>query len=91
MKRFVIGESRSQSTLFPELLNDYVAEDNPVRVIDVFVDELDMRNHRDRVLVRAFFYSERLETKLWIPTYVGMTFFSLCLHTNTQSQTVRFD
>jgi len=43
MKRFVIGESRSQSTLFPELLDDYVAEDNPVRVIDVFVDELDMR------------------------------------------------
>jgi len=43
MKRFVIGESRSQSTLFPELLDDYVAEENPVRVIDVFVDELDMR------------------------------------------------
>jgi len=42
MKRFIIGESRSQSTLFPELLDDYVAEDNPVRVIDVFVDELDI-------------------------------------------------
>ncbi|RLL49731.1 transposase, partial [Mariprofundus sp. EBB-1] len=43
MKRFVVGESRSQSTLFPELLDDYVTEDNPVRVIDVLVDELDMR------------------------------------------------
>lgn len=42
MKRFIEGEDRNQSTLFPELLDDYVAEDNPVRVIDVFVDELDL-------------------------------------------------
>src|SRR6202163_38989 len=43
MKRFIEGEDRSQSTLFPEHLDDYIAEDNPVRVIDVFVDELDLR------------------------------------------------
>ena len=43
MKRFVEGEDRSQSTLFPERLDDYIAEDNPVRVIDVFVDELDLK------------------------------------------------
>src|SRR5471030_1206713 len=43
MKRFVEGEDRSQSTLFPEHLEDYIAEDNPVRVIDVFVDELDLQ------------------------------------------------
>src|SRR5271165_1635068 len=42
MKRFIEGEDRSQSTLFPEHLEDYIAEDNPVRVIDVFVDELDL-------------------------------------------------
>jgi len=42
MKRFIEGEGRNQSTLFPELLDDYIAEDNPVRVIDVFVDELDL-------------------------------------------------
>jgi transposase len=42
MKRFIVGESRSQDTLFPESLDDYVREDNPVRVIDVFVDELDL-------------------------------------------------
>jgi len=42
MKRFVEGESRNQSTLFPESLDDYVGEDNPVRVIDVFVDEIDL-------------------------------------------------
>jgi transposase len=43
MKRYVEGENRSQSTLFPESLDDYIAEDNPVRVVDVFVDELDLR------------------------------------------------
>lgn len=42
MKRFVQGECRTQSTLLPELLDDYVSENNPVRVIDVFVDELDL-------------------------------------------------
>jgi len=42
MKRFVEGEDRSQSTLFPERLEDYVGADNPVRVVDVFVDELDL-------------------------------------------------
>lgn len=42
MKRFVQGESRTQSTLLPASLDDYVADTNPVRVIDVFVDELDL-------------------------------------------------
>jgi transposase len=40
MKRFVEGTDRGQSTLFPECLEDWIDEDNPVRVIDVFVDEL---------------------------------------------------
>jgi transposase len=42
MGRFVEGENRSQSTLLPERLDDYVADDNPVRVVDVFVDNLDL-------------------------------------------------
>jgi len=42
MKRFIEGEDRNQSTLSLECLEDYIAEDNPVRVIDVFVDELDL-------------------------------------------------
>jgi len=42
MTRFVVGDDRSQSTLFPERLEDYLSEDNPVRAIDVFVDELDL-------------------------------------------------
>jgi transposase len=43
MKRFIEGEHRNQSTLFPELLDDYVDENNPVRVIEAFVDESDLR------------------------------------------------
>lgn len=43
MNRFVQGVDRRQQTLLPECLDDYVAEDNPVRVVDVFVDELDLR------------------------------------------------
>src|ERR1039457_4560699 len=42
MKRFVEGEDRNQVTLLPECLDDFVVEDNPVRVIDVFIDELDL-------------------------------------------------
>jgi transposase len=42
MKRFVEGLDRSQSTLFPETLEDYVAEDHPVRAIEAFVEGLDL-------------------------------------------------
>ena len=42
MRRFVEGTDRGQSTLFPECLEDWIDEDNSVRVIDVFVEELDL-------------------------------------------------
>ena len=42
MSGFIHGESRTQSTLLPELLDDYIAEENPVRIIDVFVDGLEL-------------------------------------------------
>jgi hypothetical protein len=42
MRRFVEGADRDQGTLFPECLEDWIDEDNPVRVIDVFVDEIDL-------------------------------------------------
>jgi transposase len=42
MKRFAEGENRQQTILLPDCLDDYVIEDNPVRVIDVFIDELDL-------------------------------------------------
>lgn len=43
MKRFVTGQARGQATLFPERLEDFIAEDNPVRVIDAFVEALELR------------------------------------------------
>ena len=43
MKRFIEGTDRTQTTLLPESLDDYVAEDNPVRVVEAFVEELDLR------------------------------------------------
>ena len=43
MKRFVEAQDRSQSTLFPERLDDYIAEDNAVRAVDVFVEALDLK------------------------------------------------
>jgi transposase len=46
MKRFVEGMDRGQSTLFPECLDDWICEDNPVRVIDAFVEELDLAELR---------------------------------------------
>src|SRR5512139_85184 len=42
MKRFIEGESRSQITLLPESLDDYISEDNPVRAVEAFIDELDL-------------------------------------------------
>ena len=42
MKRFVEGVDRSQATFLPECLDDFIADDNPVRVVDVFVDELEL-------------------------------------------------
>jgi transposase len=42
MARFVLGADRHQVTLLPDRLDDYVSEDNPARVVDRFVDELDL-------------------------------------------------
>src|SRR5918997_457806 len=42
MTRFIEGKDRRQTLLLPECLDDYVTQDNPVRVIDAFIDELDL-------------------------------------------------
>jgi len=42
MKRFVVGQDRSQLILLPECLDEYVGEENPVRIVDAFIDELDL-------------------------------------------------
>ena len=43
MKRFVEGETRTQMSLLPECLDDYVSENNPVRVVEAFIDALDLQ------------------------------------------------
>ena len=43
MSRFVEGQDRQQVTLLPECLDDFITEDNPVRVVDAFVEELELQ------------------------------------------------
>ena len=64
MKRFVEGVSRDQITLFPEKLEDFIAEDNPVRVIEAFVEGLDPR---------------RLPPMRWIRLLYSPSFLLACL------------
>jgi transposase len=42
MSRFIVGADRHQVTLLPECLDDFVAEDNTVRIVDAFINELDL-------------------------------------------------
>jgi hypothetical protein len=46
MKRFIEGETRTQITQLSECLDDYVVDENPVWMVDVFVDELDLAAYR---------------------------------------------
>src|SRR6266536_5574452 len=67
--RFVEGTDRGQNTLFPECLEDWICEDNPVRVIDVFVDELDLAELRfsgvdPEVTGRPSYHPDRKSTRL---------------------------
>ena len=75
MKRFIEGLDRGQGTLFPERLEDWIAEDNPVRVIDVFVEELDLGGLGfDRVLPEATGrpgYHPAMLLKLYIYGYLN--------------------
>ena len=43
MPRFIEGEDGTQAALFPERLDDYIGEDNPVRLVEAFVDGLDLK------------------------------------------------
>jgi hypothetical protein len=50
MDGFVQGADRMQRTLLPDSLEDYVGEDNQVRVVDVFIDELDLFETGKRIV-----------------------------------------
>ena len=74
MSKFIKGQDRSQGTLLPERLDDYVEEDNPVRVIDVFIDHLDVFeavNSRDRNFTRAKMKRRLRDVELAIERYLA--------------------
>ncbi len=74
MSGFIQGTDRHQATLFPERLDEYIAEDNAVRVIDVFVDELDLsglgfKTHSENTGRPA--YHPRTLLKLYVYGYLN--------------------
>jgi len=75
MKRFIEGEDRSQATLLPEYLDDYIAEDNPVRAVDAFVEELDLKmlgfESADPAITGRPSYHPALLLKLYIYGYLN--------------------
>jgi transposase len=88
MKRFIEGVSRTQSTLFPESLENYIAEDNPVRVIDVFVDGLSLEKQgfsgaQPEVTGRPAYHPSTL-LKLYIYGYLNRVQSSRRLERETQ-------
>jgi transposase len=75
MRRFIEGADRQQSSLFPECLEDWICEDNPVRVIDVFVERLDLEALRfegvaPEVTGRPSYHASAL-VKLYIYGYLN--------------------
>lgn len=69
------GESREQITLFPEAIEDYIGEDNPVRFLDAFVDKLDMQSlgfkHATTSVTGAPPYNPKDLLKLYIYGYLN--------------------
>ena len=74
MRGFIEGVSRDQATLFPDRLDDFLTEDNATRVIDVFVDELDLSGLGFRLLPEATGrpgYHPAMMLKLFIYGYLN--------------------
>jgi transposase len=75
MKRFVEGDDRKQVALLPECVDDYIGQDNPVRVIDSFVDELDLAelgfNGTTPALMDRPSYHPGLMLKIYIYGYLN--------------------
>ena len=74
MIKFIEGQDRSQGTLFPERLDDYVQEDSPVRVIDVFIDDLDISGLGFRTELAATGrprYHPKMMLKLYVYGYLN--------------------
>ena len=87
MSKFIEGQDRSQGTLFPERLDDYVEEDSPVRVIDVFIDDLDISGLGFRTELAATGrprYHPKTMLKLYVYGYLNRVQSSRRLEVETQ-------
>ena len=88
MGRYVEGQDRTQSVLFPERLDDWIHEDNTVRVIDVFVDELDLRKlgfeRADPAATGRPGYSPATLLKIYVYGYLNRVQSSRRLETEAQ-------
>jgi len=87
MSGFIEGANRQQSTLFPERIDDYVGEDNPVRVIDVFIDRLDISGLGFKAEARATGrpgYHPRTMLKIYVYGYLNQVHSSRRLEREAQ-------
>ena len=74
MSGFIEGQNRQQCTLFPERIDDYVGQDSPVRVIDVFIDRLDISGLGFKAEARAIGrpgYHPRTLLKIYVYGYLN--------------------
>ena len=71
MSKFIEGQSRTQSTLFPEVLDDYIHEDNPIRAIDMFINSLDLSE---------LGFARSQPAKTGRPSYSPATMLKICLY-----------
>ena len=73
MSGFVEGEDRTQATLFPERIDDYITEDSPVRVVHMFIDDLDISGPGFRTEPNATgrqSYHPKMMLKLYVYGYL---------------------
>jgi transposase len=88
MKRFIQSENRNQGTLFPAHLDDYVAENNPVRVVDAYVEQLDLGklgfNRAEPAITGRPSYHPSILLKLYIYGYLNRIQSSRRLERETQ-------
>src|SRR5689334_19506013 len=88
MPRFIEGQDRHQVTLLPESLDEFIAEDNPVRVIDAFVGELDLETLGFEGLTPASTgrpsYHPAVLLKIYIYGYLNRIQSSRCLERECQ-------
>jgi transposase len=88
MKRFIQGNNRNQGTLFPEYMEDYVSENNPVRVVDAFVEQLDLGklgfNRAEPAITGRPSYHPSFLLKLYIYGYLNRIQSSRRLERETQ-------